>query len=269
MDNKTLFKQESKKPISLRDGVKKMLSLVGKAGCQESKQKIFRAIGFSDNETVLFDDEGHAMRIYLAKGKALANLERNYLTNRAKDNISHDYFIKRITAFRNSLKKSVKLMNDPEVVKIFKHHAKENAKDQKMLQLYNLSNNAGYDYMDNYSETYKRMSELYKEVDLAILANSHKRKNKGKIPLAPLHNYVYELAVLYKNLSKENLSVFRDEEPITPGHEFIYIAIQLLNREFLEDNSEPLEEKYVEIYTNKNIYNSCEKVRTLLNRSKQ
>jgi hypothetical protein len=260
----------------IESSVEKMLSLARKEGCKESKNRIFRTIGFIKDDMVLFDDEGHALSTDFIRGRALANLESNYTKNRSKDIVSRD-FLKKITALRDSLKKSIELMEDPAVIKILEHNANEHAKEKKLLQRYqqmlNVSSNIEYNAPKNHPETYHRMSELYEEMSWAVLSNSHKR-NKGRASLTPLYDYAYELAVLYEKLSGEKLSVFRHKgaegyEPITPGHNFIYTAIQLLNREFLKDNSEPLEEKYIEIYTSENIYNACEKAQKRLNHNQQ
>lgn len=266
---------KNKQLTPIEAGVEKMLSLVGKEGCKESKNKIFRTIGIIKDDMVLFDDEGYALKTDFIRGRALANLERIYRKKQAK----HSVNLKKITAFRNSLKKSINLMKDPAVIKILEHNSNEHIKEQKLLQRYeqmlNVSSNFEYNAPKNYPETYRRMSELYEEMNWAVLSNSHKRsKSKGRDSLAPLYDYVYELAVLYEKLSKEKLSVRRHKgtegyDPITPGHDFVYTAIQLLNREFLADNSEPLEEKYIKIYTSENIYVACEEVQPRLNRNKQ
>lgn len=270
MDNKKLYTQKG-----IRECIKEMLSLVEKEGCRDSKNKISAALSWidEDNESIMFHNTDFAkfLRIGSIGDEALSYLRRHSKKNQAKKNrVNHVKFLKKITAFRDSLKESVKLMKDPAVAKLLKHKANEHAKDQKILQRYHQMLNVRHvehDAAKNYLETYHRMLELHEEMSRAVLSNSHKM-NKGRPSLETLYKYVYELAVLYKDLSKENFSIFRHKgekgeyEPVTDGHKFIYIAIQLLN-------NGALDEGYNETYTDKNIYNACENAQKRLSLSSQ
>jgi hypothetical protein len=259
MDKKKLYTEKD-----VRECMRDMISLAGKDGCKKSQNKISRVLGcvgfFGDDSEITITESD------FTKNKALSCLKSNYKRNQAKNSDSHKEFLKKITAFRNSLEKSVALMKDPMVKKLLEERAHKKNKDQKTLTRFQkhlattdpknnfMKNHIEHDAMEKYSKTYNRMSELYQEMELAVLSNSFKG-NKGR-SLKSLYDYVYNLVILYKDLSKENFSILRHKEngeykPITPGHEFIYIAIQLLNDEALEGG-------YSEAYTDKNIYIACE-----------
>lgn len=116
-----------------------------------------------------------------------------------------------------------------------------------------------------YLNTFLGIRQLTQQLD-TFLGSKHQR---GRPSISALHNYVYEVALLYIDITGQDFSFVRhlqksddDErtkcEPINRAHEFVKLAVNILEI-YSEHVQMPVE------CTDSNIYNACEHAQKRLN----
>jgi hypothetical protein len=224
----------------------KMLSSVGKKGCKNSEKQIRDLIGHKEES-----DECEEVFVYFSnidylRGEASNFLRKEHIKSLSKDSFDYDKHSKKLNDFRKSLITSQELMRDKIIKDFLIGKANRNPEIDPLI------------IIKSYSKIYEGIRSLALEMELSL----DSLKQKGRTSLKALHDYVYELASLYQKLSSKKFTVFRNIDgasckPVSPGHDFVYEAIQLMNEESKNDG-------YEKSYTDKNIYNACEKAQKSL-----
>lgn len=248
-----------------KEYIAKLLSILGKQRCADTKSKMRDAFGLSDEDGDMlpFSD------MVFCQSKARQELIKHHVKKKASGDNGFDRYSKKINNFSKSLKKSLELMGTQEV-KTFLGDAAERgafATDYKMAV---------------YENTFQQMNRLAFEVETLRFSMS----KRGRPSIKALEGYVFQLAKLYEGLSgadftldkkaaeigdvaKKNLvksytkqdDAQREYPTLTNGHQFVACGVEWINREVTLQGGQFQ-------YTNTNIYNACESVRSALTKEK-
>ncbi len=232
--------------------IEEFLEILEKPGCYITEEKIRNSFGWKKEKTLTAEP---LLSVNLFKDIAIIRLIDEELTDRNKSN--DDTELKIILKFQKTLKKALSLADYPII--------------QDLLFKYFVSLKEGLPreiMISEYENTLKGMNKIHRNIETLL----HNPKRPGRPPLIDLYNYIHAIIDIYEKLSDKKFSILRHSEKstdgkheysyITAGHRFVGCAMKLLHDEAKEKGC-------TKEYTDKNIYNVCEKIITKNNKIKK
>lgn len=235
----------------------KLLKILGKEECEVTRSRIIEEFGGQNIQGMIMFP-----RLLMLANDSMESLKLNYLRKTKSIPIpkNAEEFYKKLDKLVKALDVVAKVGFDKDIQSLLRFMKDDHYDDLSEIEIVHNS--------------FFRKSLFLSEC-LGLFSND-KIKNSGRPSLSKFYDFVYVLAKLYEELSGNNFSIYRhsiiksnkenvhrEYEPITPGHQFVWEAVQWMH-EVTQVGAE-LGMKY----TDKNVYVACENARKRISTTPQ
>lgn len=231
--------------------VSELLNILEKSDCAETRDRVIGVFIGGSRDFGAFAD----FRLYAAEVMEALRLSTNRKMIPIPIMRNDRSFYDKVEKLTVSLREVVKLMKDEDI--------------QEFLRYTDLDDRSPEPYPLIAREDFIKQTKLLYQTLYSVSKDRVRRS--GRPSLLKFYDFVYQLLVLYESLSGKEFTIYRHAEtqqtkgktylPITRGHKFVCVIV-----EWMHQNSE-ISQSYGLRYTDKNIYNACEKAKTRLSRA--
>ena len=236
-----------KKLSSSEELIQRLLEILGADAVSNAKKILQENLGDDETEHPGVGRVTLIRMIDVYAGEAVERLVSDSVDNENPDFLK---FTEKLNLLRDSLHEVNMLMVDDDIQRLLRYFA---ANDEDPTEV----------VMNSYRKTFQRNQRLLIQMAGFIYDPSVKR---GRPALTELNKYIGEIVALYERVSKKPFTVMKHKDttkkggsynPITTGHEFVTAAVEFVNEMAKAEGA-------TSFFTDRNIYNVCEKVRSTL-----